>query len=501
MKKPLTVLTSLLLLPACQTTRTVTLVGMTDYHSHAVPFYSEGAPGQGGVARALAYLRDAKARPDTLVVSGGDTLNKGVPTWSDEYGCVEWPWFNGVLDVMALGNHDLDYGPESFERCRASAAYPVLCANLEGADGAPYLRVEGKPYLVKEVGGVRVGFFSVAGLDMQRLVKAEHLPAGTRWTDATEAAQAVVRALRDEEHVDAVVLLGHQLREDDEALARAVPGIDIIMGSHSHQKVELGVLPGTSTWYLSPYQYLAYLSEVRLRFRGKRLEGVEGGLVKLDGTRREDEETAAEVARLQRDLVAKRPERFEVLGRLDKPLGDEGLTEGPAEVGTWATEVWRRAAGAHAFFALSASFRGGLPAGEVTVEDFLGAIPYRNFLVTAELTGAQLADWVALSESKRGTDSYSQYSGVHYEVEDGRPVRLRVLKDPTNPAAGDEPVTPEATYRVATLDFQAFVATGYKDALSRAANVRRTELNAHTLLMDSLRQGAVNSASGQLHSK
>jgi 5'-nucleotidase / UDP-sugar diphosphatase len=501
MKKPFALLTSLLLLPACQTTRTVTLVGMTDYHSHAVPFYSEGEPGQGGVARALAYLREAKAGPDTLGVSGGDTLNKGVPTWSDEYGCVEWPWFNGVLDVMALGNHDLDYGAEAFERCRASAEYPLLCANLVGAEGAPYLQVEGKPYLVKEVGGVRLGFFAVAGPDMQRLVKAEHLPAGTRWTDATEAARAVVRALREEEHVDAVVLLGHQLREDDEALARAVPGIDVIMGSHSHQKVELGVLPGTSTWYLSPYQYLAYLSEVRLRFRGGRLERVEGGLVKLDGTKREDARTAAEVARLQRALVEKRPERFEVLGRLGRPLRDEGLTTGEAEVGRWATEVWRRAAGAHAFFALSASFRGGLPAGEVTVEDFYGAIPYRNFLVTAELTGAQLLDWVALSESKRGTDGYSQRSGVLYEVEDGRPVRLRVLKDPAHPEAGVEPVVPEATYRVATLDFQAFVAAGYKEALSRAAHVRRTELNAHTLLMDALRNGSTDSRAGQPHEK
>jgi 5'-nucleotidase len=501
MKKPFALLTSLLLLPACQTTRTVTLVGMTDYHSHAVPFYSEGEPGQAGVARALAYLRDAKAKPDTLVVSGGDTVNKGVPTWSDEYGCVEWPWFNGVLDVMALGNHDLDYGAETFERCRASARYPVLCANLVGADGAPHLRVEGKPYVVREVGGVRLGFFAVAGPDMQRLVKPEHLPAGTRWTDATEAARAVVRTLRTQEHVDAVVLLGHQLREDDEALAREVSGIDVIMGSHSHQKAELGVLPGTRTWYLSPYQYLAYLSEVRLRFRGGRLEGVEGGLVKMDGTRREDPETAAEVARLQRALVAKRPERFEVLGRLDKPLRDEGLSTGEAEVGRWATEIWRRAAGAHAFFAMSASFRGGLPAGEVTVEDFYGAVPYRNLLVTVELTGAQLADWVALSESKRGTDGYSQRSGVRYELEDGRPVRLRVLEDPGNPAAGDAPVRPEAAYRVATLDFQAFVAPGYKEALSQGANVRRTELNAHTLLMDALRKGATDSGLGQPHGK
>lgn len=487
MNKPLALLTSLLFLPACQTTHTVTLVGMTDYHSHAVPFYSEGEPGQGGVARALAYLREAKSHPDTLVVSGGDTVNKGVPTWSDEYGCVEWPWFNGVLDVMALGNHDLDYGAEAFAKCRAAAEYPVLCANLVKTDGAPYFQVEGRPYVVREVGGVRLGLFAVAGPDMQRLVKAENLPAGTRWTDAKEAARAVVRALREQEHVDAVVLLGHQLREDDEALAREVPGIDVIMGSHSHQKVEPHVLPGTRTYYLSPYQYLAYLSEVRLRFRGKKLERVEGGLVKLDGTKREDAATAAKVGELQRALVAKRPERFEVLGHLDKPLRDEGLTTGESEVGTWATEVLRRAAGVHAFFAMAAGFRGGLPAGDVTVEDFYGAVPYRNVVVTAELTGAQLAEWVALGESKRGTDSYDQRSGVRYEVKDGRVEGLQVLRNPSDASEGYEPVKPDATYRVATTDFQAFVAGGYKEALAKASHVERTQLDVHELLKKALK--------------
>ena len=95
MKTSLALLSLLLFLPACQTTRTVTLVGMTDYHSHAVPFYSEGEPGQGGVARVLAWLREAKTRPDTLVVSGGDTVNKGVPTWSDEYKCGSGPGSTG----------------------------------------------------------------------------------------------------------------------------------------------------------------------------------------------------------------------------------------------------------------------------------------------------------------------------------------------------------------------------------------------------------------------
>ncbi|MFY0582173.1 5'-nucleotidase [Cystobacter fuscus] len=161
----------------------------------------------------------------------------------------------------------------------------------------------------------------------------------------------------------------------------------------------------------------------------------------------------------------KRPERFAGVGRLPRPLRDEGLTTGEAEVGTWATEVWRRAAGARAFFAMAAGFRAGLPAGEVTREEFEGAFPYRNVLVTAEMTGRQLAEWVALSESKRGTDGYSQRSGVSYRVRGGRVEDLRVLRDAADPGAGEEPVRPEGRYRVATTDFQAFVAGGYKEAL------------------------------------
>ena len=98
-----------------RTTR-ITLLHFSDYHSHALPFYSEGREAQGGIARALAYLR-AEKRRGALVFSGGDMINKGSPAWSDKYQCAEWPWFNGIIDAMALGNHDPDYGIAAFQRC------------------------------------------------------------------------------------------------------------------------------------------------------------------------------------------------------------------------------------------------------------------------------------------------------------------------------------------------------------------------------------------------
>src|SRR5215471_11868747 len=70
----------------------VTVIGLSDYHSHALPFRSEGRPDRGGIARTIAFIKKERAAGPTLVLSGGDTLNQGAPAWSDEYRCVEWPW-------------------------------------------------------------------------------------------------------------------------------------------------------------------------------------------------------------------------------------------------------------------------------------------------------------------------------------------------------------------------------------------------------------------------
>ena len=317
---------------AAATAVTITLLHFSDYHSHAVPFYSEDAPDQGGIARAIALLKAGGGRSGTFVVSGGDMLNRGTPAWSDEHGCVEWGWLAGLVDAMALGNHDLDYGAEAFERCRAAASFPILSANLVRTDGSPYLTTAGKPYVVKEHAGVRVGFFALGGPDVQRLVRGEDLPTGTRWTDATAIAREVVRRLREDERVDAVVLIGHQTRVEDEALARAAPGIDLILGTHSHLRVPLDRIAGTQTYYVAPFQYLAYMAEIRLIFEsnaeGTSLVAVEGGLLKMDASRSEDPLIRTEVARLESELERKRPERFEILGSLAHALSDTGMSDG-----------------------------------------------------------------------------------------------------------------------------------------------------------------------------
>lgn len=231
----------------------VTVVHFSDYHSHSVPYFSEHQPDQGGIARTVGYLKALRAR-DTpaLILSGGDMINAGTPAWSDKYRCAEWAWLNGLVDAMAFGNHDVDYGWDAFAGCQRSATFPVLSANLVDGQGARLLQSDGKPYVVKELGGVRIGVFALSGPDFPSLVKAQNLPTGAKFTDPLVAAAAVVKALREQEHVAAVIFLGHQDRESDFKMAAAVPGIDLILGTHSHYKGAFQQIPGTSTRFISP---------------------------------------------------------------------------------------------------------------------------------------------------------------------------------------------------------------------------------------------------------
>ena len=482
--------------PAQSATGTVTILHFSDYHSHAAPFYSEGAPNQAGIARGLAYLKARKAAdPNVVVLNGGDTMNKGTPTWSDEYQCAEWPWFNGVLDAMALGNHEFDYGQEVYQRCAASVNYPILSANYLGADGKPLLLTGGKPYLVKTVNGVKLGLFAVAGPDFATLVRKEDLPPGATFAGQITTTREIVATLRDTEKVDVVVLFGHALREHDTALAQAVPGIDLILGTHSHYKGAPAKLPNTNTWYISPFQYLTYISEVNLTFSGGALTNVTGRLVKMDQSQAEDPALAAQVAQLQRDLEAKRPERFKVLGQAAVELSDQNISTDETVLGNWSMDVVRAAAGTHAFFSTSSSFRAAIPPGPITVEAFFTAIPYKNSIVTADMTGAQLAELINMSLSKRGSDSFSQLSGVRFTMAGATAGGIEVLADPANPAAGYVALDPARTYKVGTTNFQALIAGGYKDLFAKAANVVDTKRDIGTLLTDTIQaQGTITAA-------
>jgi 5'-nucleotidase len=455
---------------------TITLLHFSDYHSHAVPFYSEGQADTAGIARLIAYLQPYANDPNALIFSGGDTMNLGTPAWSDKYHCAEWPWFNGIVDAMAYGNHDSDYGPEVFAECRKSIAYPILSANTLDSAGVPLFQPDGKTYKVFETGGLKIGVFALAGPDFQRLILPALRPVpGATFGDRVATAQQVVAALRDQERVNAVVLIGHALREDDIALAQAVPGIDIIFGSHSHRKEELFKIPNTNTWMISPFQYATYVSKLQLQFSNGALAGVSGGLAHMGSDLQPEPRIVAQVTQMQADLEAdpKYAPLFQPIGAAAVELSTDGQFVSEAVLGNFVMDIFRDAGQAHMALSTASSFREPIPPGTITEEGFRTAMPYRNAVLVYSMTGAQVQQLLDYSVSRAGSDFFSQVSGVRFRIDGDRAADIQILKDPANVAAGYAALDPAATYSVATSDFQGKIAAGYKDIFA-PASVRDT---------------------------
>ncbi len=450
---------------------TVTLLHFSDYHSHAVPFYSEGQAHSAGIARAIAYLKPLAKDSNALIFSGGDTMNRGAPACSDKYQCAEWSWWNGIVAAMAFGNHDADYGAEVFARCRAQITYPLLSANTLDSRGQPLFQYDGKPYAVFTLDGVKIGMFALAGSDFERLVKPElHPLPGATFADRVQVARQVVQALRENEHVNAVVLIGHALYEDDLALAQAVPGIDIIFGSHSHRREELTHIPGAKTVIISPFQYLTYISKMELSFTDGVLSNISGGLIRMENALPEDPEIMQRVAQMQADLEAdpQYAPLFRRIGEAGVELSTQGQLTGESALGNFVMDILRSAAQAHLALSTTSSFREPIPPGTIREETLRTALPYTNRILIYSMSGAQIQNLLNYSISRSGSDFFSQVSGVRFRIVANWATDIQILKDPANPQAGYDPLDPAATYTVATTDFQGLVAGGYKEIFAQA---------------------------------
>ena len=223
---------------------TVTILHVNDTHAHleATGPKDRNLDGTvGGLAKAASVVGMLEATsPNPLFVHAGD-LSQGDlyfyaplgPGGTPAMGVPELQLLGAMgLDVLTVGNHELVYGAPVLAQVLA-AAFPaggpaVLSANVDLA--AAGLAGLVRPNVVKEVGGVRVGFFGMTAIDF--------LSQSTPFLGATpqafvEIAQAQVAELRAQ-GADAVICLSHLGLSLDELLAANVQGLDAVVGGHDH---------------------------------------------------------------------------------------------------------------------------------------------------------------------------------------------------------------------------------------------------------------------------
>ncbi len=227
--------------------RRITLLHTNDTHSQIepLPAGSGAHSGKGGMARRAALVKDLRKQfGNVLLLDSGDVF-QGTPYFNLYKGKLDYKLMSQVgYDAATLGNHDFDNGVEGLLAAMEEATFPFVNCNLD-LKGAPALAKRVQPWLVKEVEGVRVGLTGVC-VDFKGLVTPKN-HAGIVWLDPVASLKPVVARLREQEKVDMVVVmshLGHDMKGqamDDLTLAKEVPGIDAILGGHSHTFLETPV--------------------------------------------------------------------------------------------------------------------------------------------------------------------------------------------------------------------------------------------------------------------
>jgi 5'-nucleotidase len=209
-----------------------------DTHSRMDPFPMDGGPfqGLGGVARRASLIRRVRAEsPHVLLLDSGDIF-QGTPYFNFFKGEIEFEAMSALAyDVATIGNHDFDNGVPGLAEMMPRATFDFVSANYDVAGSPLASRV--RPWVIREVGGVRVGIFGL-GIAFAGLV-LEGLHEGVHYTDPFAAARRSVSELRTEGCSLIVCLshLGYRYRDDapsDTLLAQEVEGIDLILGGHTH---------------------------------------------------------------------------------------------------------------------------------------------------------------------------------------------------------------------------------------------------------------------------
>jgi 5'-nucleotidase len=243
----------------------LTIIHTNDMHSHLLghspnldytPFKTGDDATLGGWARIATLIRSERERRahPTLVVDAGDFLMGSLFHMVSREEALELRLMKEMgYDVITLGNHEFDLMPKGLARTIASAhqqggmpeivfSSAVFDKENPEDDSLEEVFRKGwvKPYLVREAGGIRIGFFGIMGKDA---AEVSPFARPVKFRNPIEVSREVVKILREKEKVDLVICLSHSgLREDrsrseDEQLARKVPGIDIIVSGHTHTKL------------------------------------------------------------------------------------------------------------------------------------------------------------------------------------------------------------------------------------------------------------------------
>jgi len=484
----------------------LTILHTNDHHGR---FWKNGDGEYGLAARKTLIDRIrgdvARSGGHTLLLDGGD-VNTGVPE-SDLQDAV--PDFKGMdlirYDAMAVGNHEFDKPLAVLRSQRAMVQFPMLAANIYEGGKRMF-----EPYKVFNIDGLRVGVMGLTTEDTRKMVSPENIKGIEFRNVIAEARQVVPELRRKADIVIAATHMGHYENgnhgtqsEGDVEMARAVKGIDLVVGGHTQNPVcmkaenvlDKAYVPGADckpdrqngAWIVQAHEWGKYVGRADFEYRNgefklakytlipvnlmKTVKAADGKSSKVPYTELIPEDKAM-LALLQPHQDFGQQKLLVEVGSTDGKLeGDRAVVRSkPASMAVLIGLAMMDRTRADFAVVNAGGVRDSFAPGKLTYKDVLKVQPFGNTTVTVDLTGREVIDYLnAVAKMSVGSGAFAQFAGIQLVITGGN-VTSATIKG----AALDN----TKTYRMVVnkfsaeggdgypklLDHRSFVDTGYVDA-------------------------------------
>jgi 5'-nucleotidase len=434
--------------PAAEEEVLISIVHTNDTHARVEAGSYDGM----GLDKVATIVNNVKAaNPNTLVLDAGDALHgQTIATLVEGESIIKI--FNEIgYDAMTAGNHDFNYGKERLLELADMANFPILGANVYKANYENFL----PEYVIKEVGGVKVGIFGLATPETKFKSHPKNTE-GLEFFDSVIIGKLMVAKLQDE--ADVIVALSHlgldqSSTERSDLIAEYVDGIDLIVDGHSHTVLEEGMMVG-DTMIVQAGEYDKNVGRVDILVKNGKVSSMTAKLItKEEGEALEaDPGVVAIVEEIKEanDLITE-----EIIGSTEIKL--EGAREfvrtGETNLGNLITDSMVEFTGADVALTNGGGIRDSIQIGDITVGDVITVLPFGNYVVTIDVTGAELVEALehGLQAYPETLGAFPHIAGMNVVFDPSQEVGSRVVEVTVD---GEE-LDMEATYSLATNDFLA----------------------------------------------
>lgn len=453
---------------------TLRIIHTNDHHARIEPVMDGDTVVDGGLSRRKTLIDAIRGQGgNQLLLDAGDVFQGTL--WYNQYlGQADLEFYNALgYEAMTIGNHEFDNGQDPLANFIKGAAFPVLSANIS-VDASSPLSGLIKPWIIKEVGGERIGIF---GLTTDETAILSNPGQGVTFNDYLASARTAVAELKAQ-GVNKIIALTHIGIDQDRILAAQVDGIQVIIGGHSHTAMgpmnglndpsrpypEVHTSPsGKQVIIATDWEWGRWLGDLTIGFDA---EGNVTSVISAQPTHvaAEIEANAGFEARIA-ELGQRLNELRETeIGTTTVPLNGARTDARSKEtnLGNLLTDAMlakTQSAGAQLALLNGGGIRASINEGPITMGEVLEVQPFGNILTLVTLTGAQLKEALenGVSQVETGAGRFPHLGGGRYSWNPSAEPGSRIVSI----EVGGQPVDPNAEYRLITLNFLVDGGDGY----------------------------------------